>query len=208
MKTFLMIYNSRTRELLDEYEEFNDPLGAFNTWYFEGIMDTSFEDLKEVIVFYFVGSKKIKERKSGFLDYNKETGNMNVNDYPLYHILYDDDFNTIYHYSQKISWCDYSNSYFLSIKNDVKFTEFDEDIDDFLVPLEVLIPPLELFTSSNVEYHIFYKERGRIHLRFEHRQLLLNSFYERCELCGNDVLLDIEEMGRGEFSCKFCSNNQ
>lgn len=59
MKTFLMIYNENTKELIDEYEETNDPQTTFNNWYLES--DVSFEVFQNSIAFYFIGSVNIKE---------------------------------------------------------------------------------------------------------------------------------------------------
>jgi hypothetical protein len=208
MKTFLMIYNSKTRELLDEYEEFNDPIGAFNTWYFEGIVETSFEDLNEIIVFYFTGSENIELRKSGILEFEKNTGRMKNIEHPLYHVFYDDGINCVYHNSKHIIWSNNRNSYMLSlIKNDEVY-ELDEDLDDFSLPLEVLIPPMELFTASRIKYHFYSKERGRIHTRFEHMPLQLNRFFKKCKSCKNNTVLEIENMVSGRFSCSECKKIQ
>lgn len=207
MKTFLMIHHKVKGKLLYEYEEKNDPISTFYNWYFNSDVDIPFEKLNEIKVFYFTGSEKIEDRKSGILEFDSIEMKMANIEYPLYHIFYDEYFNCIYHHSQHIIWCNNTNSYRLSIVKNNDLEEFD-DLDDFSLPLDIVIPPMELFNLSKRKVNFFSRERGRKHIRFEHNPLIVKSFYKKCRSCKCNSLLDIEEMVNGKFSCKVCHTAQ
>ena len=90
-----MIYNENTKELIDEYEETNDPQTTFNNCYLES--DVSFEVFQNSIAFYFIGSVNIEERKSGFIRYDAIKSKLVVKKSILYLTFSDEGLNVIYH---------------------------------------------------------------------------------------------------------------
>ena len=82
MKTFLMIYNNRTKRLIDEYENENDPNTTFGNWILEDYNEFTFEDLKEQSIFYFIGSDIQNEREAGVIQYNSEKNRMEFKNHP------------------------------------------------------------------------------------------------------------------------------
>ena len=203
MKTFLMIYDENTKELIDEYEEINDPQITFNNWYLES--DVSFEVFQNLIVFYFIGSIKIEDRKSGFIRYDVMNRKLVVKKSILYHTFYDEGLNVIYHRHRNIIWDDKSNNYLLAPGG---IEEIDEDeLYDFTLPLDILIPNLDAFLEVKRKYHLFITQNGRNFRRLDTKPLKYKSFYKKCKVCGNITLLNIDDMLEGKkVSCVKCND--
>jgi len=87
MKTFLMIYDRETLELLDEFEGNSSPLETFEQWFLELSTEIPNFKINKIFVFYFTGSNIIDQRVSGLIVYSTNYKNMADLDYPLYHIL-------------------------------------------------------------------------------------------------------------------------
>lgn len=203
MKTFLMIYNANTKELIDEYEETNDPQTTFDNWYLES--DVSFEVFQNIIAFYFIGSENIKERKSGFIRYNATNKKLFVKKFILYHTFSDEGLNVIYHRHGNIIWDDKSNNYLLA-PDGVKEMDVDE-LYEFTLPLDILIPNLDAFLEVKRKYHLFITQNGRNFRRLDTKPLKYKSFYKKCKSCGNITILNIDDMLEGRrINCKKCND--
>ena len=202
MKTFLMIYDENTKELIDEYEEINDPQITFNNWYLES--DISFEVFQNLIAFYFIGSIKTEDRKSGFIRYDVMNRKLVVKKSILYHTFYDEGLNVVYHRHRNIIWDDKSNNYLLAPGG---IEEIDEDeLYDFTLPLDILIPNLDAFLEVKRKYHLFITQNGRNFRRLDTKPLKYKSFYKKCKVCGNITLLNIDDMLEGKkVSCVKCN---
>ena len=199
MKTFLMIYDENTKELIDEYEEINDPQTTFNNWYIES--DVSFEAFKNIIAFYFIGSVNEEDRKSGVIKFAKVKSKPVTIEMPLYFTLNDDGLNFIYHRNQNILWDDIDNCYLLApdIIND------DDELIEFLQPIDVLIPSMDAFFEVKIKYHFFISQRGRNFRRVIAMPLKYKSFYKKCKICKNITVLNINDMIHGKkVNCKKC----
>lgn len=202
MKTFLMIYNENTKELIDEYEETNDPQTTFNNWYLES--DVSFEVFQNSIAFYFIGSVNIEERKSGFIRYDAIKSKLVVKKSILYLTFSDEGLNVIYHRHQNIIWDDKSNNYLLAPDG---VEEMDEDeLYDFTLPLDILMPNLDAFLEVKRKYHLFVTQNGRNFRRLDTKPLKYKSFYKKCKVCGNITVLKIDDMLEGKkVNCVKCN---
>lgn len=206
MKTFLMIYDRETLELIDEFEGDSSPLETFEQWFLELGTEIPNFKINEILVFYFTGSNNIEQRVSGLIVYSTNDKNMIDLDYPLYHILRGEGFNSIYGKTEHVLWCEKSNSYYLSLNKACEVFDFDVDLDETAIPLEILIPPLDHFWGTNIEIHIYSIQRGRKYLRFEHKPLVFNKFYHICENCDELIPLEIDSMIDGWFFCDYCEH--
>jgi hypothetical protein len=200
MKTFMMIYHQDTKVLISEYEEINDPIATFNSWYLES--DVTYDLLKKLVVFYFIGSTRNQERKSGMIKFDAVLDRLEFNESPLYFNYSEEGLNFIYYLHKKILWDDKHNIYLLVPENS---DDFDEDeLYDFSFPLNPLMPPMDTFLEVKIKYHFFISERGRNILRVDPKPLKYKSFYKKCKTCKNVKEVTIENMINGRVNCNIC----
>lgn len=202
MKTFLMIYNQKTKQLIDEYEERNDIRNTFNNWFFES--DIAFDLFENLIAFYFIGSVNIEDRKSGVITFDKVNRKLVIVENPLYLIFNEDGLNFIHHSDQNILWDDEYNNYFLSTE---KLDETDEDDSfDFVLYLDVVIPLMDAFFEAKTKYHFFISQKGKYFHSSDTKPLKYKSFYKKCKACGNITVLKIDDMLEGKkVNCVKCN---
>jgi hypothetical protein len=122
----------------------------------------------------------------------------------LYHTFYDEGLNVVYHRHRNIIWDDKSNNYLLAPDG---IEEIDEDeLYDFTLPLDILIPNLDAFLEVKRKYHLFITQNGRNFRRLDTKPLKYKSFYKKCKVCGNITLLNIDDMLEGKkVSCVKCN---
>jgi hypothetical protein len=202
MKTFLMIYNENTKELIDEYEEINGPQTTFNSWYLES--DVSFEVFQNIIAFYFIGSDKKEIRKSGVIRYDKVNQKLIFTENPFYLIFNDEGLNYVHNSENNILWDDKYNNYVLAPEN---LKEVDEDeLFAFALPLEVVIPSMDAFLEAKTKYHFFISEKGKYLQTNVDKPLKYKSFYKKCKICNRTTVLSIDDMLDGKkFNCRKCN---
>jgi hypothetical protein len=200
MKTFMVIYHQDTKVLFSEYEEINHPIATFNSWYLE--TDVSYDLLKKLVVFYFIGSTHNEERKSGEIKFDAVIGRLELSESPLYFNYSEEGLNFIYYQHQKIMWHDKENTYLLVPENS---DDFDEDeLYDFSLPLEPLMPSMDAFLEVKTKYHFFISQRGRNILRVDPKPFKYKSFYKKCKTCKNVNVVTIENMINGRVTCNVC----
>jgi hypothetical protein len=203
MKTFLMIYDNKRKSLIDEYEDENDPNATFGNWVFEVYNEFTFEDLKEQTIFYFIGSDVQNEREAGVIKYNIEKDKMEFKKLPLYFLLSFEIRNSLYEKNRNIKWNDKENQYIMWMEEGDELDE--DDLLEFSIPLDVIIPQQEYFLRSRLKFHRFVTLRGRKYLRKVGQDLRLTSFYKKCNGCKADIELNISNMIQGEVICPFCT---
>ena len=203
MKTFLMIYDANTKELIDEYAETNDPQTTFDNWYLES--DVSFEVFQNLIAFYFIGSVNIIERESGFFRYDAINGRLVNKKSILYHTDSDEGLNVIFHPHRNIIWDDKNNSYLFAPEG---IEQIDEDeIYDYTYPIDILIPHIDAFLEVKKKYHLLITQNGRNFRALVNKPLKYKSFYKKCKVCGNITILNIDEMLEGrKINCIKCND--
>ena len=203
MKTFLMVYDQRTRELLDEYVGIQDPQTLFNNWFLES--NITFDLFKNVITFYFIGSVNIDDRKSGLIIYNNDKKQLDIIDYPLYFKFYEKGSNFICYRYQKIFWDEKKNIYLIAPDN---MNGIDtDDLADYLLPIDVLIPSMDAFFEVKTEYHFYISQKEKPFCKVDARPIKHKRFYKKCKICDNPIVLKIDEMLEGKkvncLKCKF-----
>ncbi len=203
MRTFLMIYNKYTKELIDDHEESNDPQTAFNNWFLESTI--TFDLFQDVIAFYFIGSVNIDDRKSGHIIYNNDKQQLDFIDYPLYFKFYEKGSNFICYRYQKIYWDDKNNFYLIAPDN---MNEIDtDDLADYLLPIDVVIPSMDGFFEVEIEYHYYISQKEKPLCKVDARHIKHKRFYKKCKICDNTIVLKIDEMLEGKkvncTKCKF-----
>lgn len=202
MKTFLMIYDKNNKKLFDEYEERNDPQTTFNNWFLES--DISYDLLKKLVAFFYIGSARKEDRKSGVIKFDPINGKLEFIESPLYFNYYEDGLNFIYYRHQKIMWDDNGNTYLLVPENS---DDFDEDeLFNLSIPLESLMPSMDAFLEVKKKYHFFISQKGRNILRVDSKPFKYKSFYKKCKVCGNITVLKIDDMLEGKkVNCLKCN---
>jgi len=196
-----MVYDQRTRELLDEYVGIQDPLTLFNNWFLES--NITFNLFKNVIAFYFIGSVNIDDRKSGVITYDKGKKQLDIVDYPLYFKFYENGSNFICYRYQKIFWDDKKNIYLIAPDN-MNGTDTD-DLADYLLPIDVLIPSMDAFFEVKIEYDFYISQKEKPFYKVDARPIMHKRFYKKCKICDNSIVLKIDEMLKGKkVNCIKC----
>jgi len=200
MKTFMMIYHQETKRLIYEYKEINDPLTTFNNWFLAN--DVSYELFKKIVAFYFIGSGRIEERKSGVIKYDAVKGKLELSESPLYFKYSKVGFNYIYDQHQSIAWNDKEEAYLRIPKN---FDDFKEDeLYDLSLTLEVLIPSMDAFLEVKIRYDFHVLQVGKNIHRAVPMPLKHKSFYKKCKTCKNINEVKIKNMLSGDVACEIC----
>jgi hypothetical protein len=110
--------------------------------------------------------------------------------------------NVLYEKNRDIKWNDSMNQYIMWIEEG---DELDEnDLVEFSIPLDVIIPQREFFLRSRRKFHRYVTLKGRKFPRKVGQDLKLKSFYRKCSGCKAEIELNISNMLRGEFTCLVC----
>ena len=202
MKTFLIIYNKNTKQLIDEYEEIDNPNTTFNNWFFES--NISFEVFQNIIAFYFIGSVNKEDRRSGVITFDGINKKLIFNENPLYLVLNEEGVNYVRQSDQNILWDDKYNNYVL-VPEDLEELD-DEDSYTIVLPLEVVIPSMDAFLEAKTKYHFFISKKGKYFNSEVGTPLKYKSFYKKCKVCGNTTVLKIDDMLEGKkVNCVKCN---
>ena len=202
MKTFLIIYNKNTKQLIDEYEEIDNPNTTFNNWFFES--NISFEVFQNIIAFYFIGSVNKEDRRSGVITFDGINKKLIFNENPLYLVLNEEGVNYVRQSDQNILWDDKYNNYVL-VPEDLDELD-DEDSYTIVLPLEVVIPSMDAFLEAKTKYHFFISKKGKLFNSEVGTPLKYKSFYKKCKVCGNITLFKIDDMLEGKnVNCIKCN---
>jgi hypothetical protein len=201
MKTFLMIYDSKSQLLIDEYGDNVDPVLTLGSWFFEDFNKISYDELKELTIFYYTGSNVQIDRKAGVIKYNSITDKIEFQQLPMYYLVSFDGYNVIYEKAKDIVWHDVENSYLILPDID----EFDEQEKlEYSIEVEILIPHQEFFLRSKKKFQKYFSLKGRKYPKLILHELKLISFHKKCRKCGNELELTIANMIDGRFSCPVC----
>jgi hypothetical protein len=203
MKTFLMIYENKSKRLLEKYQENNDAKNAFDNWFLDCNNNIAFKNLKDHTIFYYTGSSIKEERKGGIIRYDNRYKILMIENYPIYFkTCFENQGDVLIENSNIIKWDCQKNRYVILPNNDNLFKEFDFKIP---ISLEVVIPKQEVLLRSNREFVTYLSHKDQNHPDLVIQHLKFKRFYKNCKHCKNDSEISISRMiDDNRFFCPIC----
>ena len=203
MKTFLMIYENKSKRLLEKYQENNDPKNAFDNWFLDCNNNIAFKNLKDHTIFYYTGSSIKEERKGGIIRHDNRYKMLMIENYPIYFkTCFENQGDVLIENSNIIKWDCQKNRYVILPNNDNLFKEFDFKIP---ISLEVVIPKQEVLLRSNREFVTYLSHKDQNHPDLVIQDLKFKRFYKNCKHCKNDSEISISRMiDDNRFFCPIC----
>ena len=202
MKTFLMIYENKSKRLLEKYQENNDAKNTFDNWFLDCNNNIAFKNLKDHTIFYFTGSSIKEERKGGIIRHDNRYKMLMIENYPIYFkTCFENQGDVLIENSNIIKWDCQKNRYIILPNNDKLFKEID-----FKIPtsLEVVIPKQEVLLRSNREFVTYLSHKDQNHPDLVIQDLKFKRFYKNCKHCKNDSEITISRMIDNRFFCPIC----
>lgn len=205
MKTFMRIYNTRTRKLEDTFIHENTPESTFATWISNGQNKFSYDQIKDKTIYYHTSSNSIDEQITGLIRFDKNENRFVFINQQIYFHLNTEGSHWIVKNSNDIFWSDLYNSYFLK-SHLVEFRDFEdeEDLIELSEDLDVLNISEEIFLKNKQKFEVYMFEDEKKKNLERHISLKICMFFKKCKNCKKENNLTISNMIEGRFTCQYC----
>ena len=73
-----------------------------------------------------------------------------------------------------------------------------DDLADYILPIDVVIPSMDAFFEVEIEYHYYISQKEKPFCKVDARPIKYKRFYKKCKICDNTIVLKIDEMFEGK----------